>query len=59
MDADMSNGNPALGNRLGSRAITPPNGRALPVNYVVGGHSAGGHDDERVHGNARTPRRGP
>jgi len=47
VDADMSNGNPALGNQLGdlltSRALTPPNGKALPVNYIVGGHSAGGH----------------
>lgn len=47
VDADMSDGNPALGNQLGdllsSRAITPPNGKALPVNYIVGGHSAGGH----------------
>ncbi|MFI6454868.1 hypothetical protein ACIBF6_25285 [Streptosporangium amethystogenes] len=47
VDADMSNGNPALGNQLGdllsSRAITPPNGKALPVKYIVGGHSAGGH----------------
>ena len=47
LNADMSGGNPALGNALGdllaSRAITPPSGKPLPVNYIVGGHSAGGH----------------
>jgi pimeloyl-ACP methyl ester carboxylesterase len=47
LNADMSGGNAALGNALGdlltSRALTPPAGKALPVNYVVGGHSAGGH----------------
>ncbi|SEG54485.1 hypothetical protein SAMN04489712_106160 [Thermomonospora echinospora] len=47
VDADMTGGNAALGGRLGdqlaARAITPPNGRALPANYIVGGHSAGGH----------------
>ncbi len=47
LNADMSGGNPALGNALGSalasRSITPPAGRPLPTNYIVGGHSAGGH----------------
>lgn len=47
LNADMSGGNAALGNALGdllaSRAVTPPAGKALPVNYIVGGHSAGGH----------------
>lgn len=47
LNADMSGGNAALGNALGdllaSRALTPPAGKALPVNYIVGGHSAGGH----------------
>ncbi|ROO91023.1 hypothetical protein EDD29_8765 [Actinocorallia herbida] len=47
VDADMTGGNPALGATLGdtlaARALTPPSGKALPVNYVVGGHSAGGH----------------
>ncbi|WP_426572128.1 alpha/beta hydrolase [Aquihabitans sp. McL0605] len=47
LNADMSGGNPALGNALGdllaSRALTPPAGKALPVGYIVGGHSAGGH----------------
>jgi hypothetical protein len=47
VNADMSGGNPALGRALGdvlaTRALTPPNGKALPVPYIVGGHSAGGH----------------
>jgi len=47
LNADMSGGNPALGNALGSalasRSITPPAGRPLPTSYIVGGHSAGGH----------------
>jgi pimeloyl-ACP methyl ester carboxylesterase len=47
LNADMSGGNPGLGNALGdllnSRAITPPLGKPLPQNYIVGGHSAGGH----------------
>jgi len=47
VDADMTGGNPALGRALGdalaARTLTPPNGRPLPANYVVGGHSAGGH----------------
>jgi hypothetical protein len=47
VDADMSAGNPALGNALGNilsaRTLTPPNGKALPAKYIVGGHSAGGH----------------
>ncbi len=47
VEADMTAGNPTLGNALGdalnARTITPPNGKALPVNYIVGGHSAGGH----------------
>jgi len=46
LNADMSGGNEALGNAFGdllnSRAITPPAGKPLPVNYIVGGHSAGG-----------------
>ncbi|MFN8019252.1 MAG: hypothetical protein U0P45_14175 [Acidimicrobiales bacterium] len=47
LNADMSGGNAALGNALGdllaSRALAPPAGKPLPVNYIVGGHSAGGH----------------
>lgn len=47
VNADMSGGNAALGNALGdllaSRALTPPAGKVLPQNYIVGGHSAGGH----------------
>ncbi|MEO3785440.1 hypothetical protein ABGB12_19080 [Actinocorallia sp. B10E7] len=47
LNADMTGGNAALGNALGNalsaRTLTPPNGRALPVKYIVGGHSAGGH----------------
>jgi pimeloyl-ACP methyl ester carboxylesterase len=47
VNADMSGGNEALGNALGdlltARTITPPNSKPLPVNYIVGGHSAGGH----------------
>jgi pimeloyl-ACP methyl ester carboxylesterase len=47
LNADMSGGNPGLGDAFGdllnSRAITPPLGKALPQNYIVGGHSAGGH----------------
>lgn len=47
LEADMTAGNPALGNTLGdalnARTVTPPNGRALPAKYIVGGHSAGGH----------------
>lgn len=47
INASMTGGNPTLaatvGNALSARTITPPGGRALPVNYIVGGHSAGGH----------------
>jgi len=47
IEADMTAGNPALGNTVGdvlsARTLTPPGGRSLPVNYIVGGHSAGGH----------------
>ena len=47
LNADMSGGNPALGNALGdqlaSRTVAPPRSQPLPTNYVVGGHSAGGH----------------
>jgi hypothetical protein len=47
INANMSGGNPALGNALGdlltSRAFTLPGGRAIPTKYIVGGHSAGGH----------------
>jgi pimeloyl-ACP methyl ester carboxylesterase len=47
INADMTGGNPALAATLGdvmtARALTPPAGRALPANYVVGGHSMGGH----------------
>ncbi|MFN2330042.1 MAG: hypothetical protein ABR612_14095 [Chromatocurvus sp.] len=47
LNADMSGGNSDLGNELGDlltkRNITPPAGKLLPVNYIVGGHSAGGH----------------
>jgi hypothetical protein len=46
INADMTGGNAALGNEFGdllnSRAITPPASKPLPVNYIVGGHSAGG-----------------
>ena len=47
LNADMTGGNASLGNALGdalaNRAVTPPKGRPLPTNYIVGGHSAGGH----------------
>lgn len=47
LNANMQGGNPTLGNALGdllaSRALAPPGGAALPQNYIVGGHSAGGH----------------
>ena len=47
LNADMSGGNPGLGNELGTllanRNFAPPAGKLLPVNYIVGGHSAGGH----------------
>ena len=47
LNAPMSGGNPALAAQLGdaitARTIQPPEGRALPVNVIVGGHSAGGH----------------
>ncbi|KAK4216418.1 hypothetical protein QBC37DRAFT_416721 [Rhypophila decipiens] len=47
VEADMTAGNPTLGDRLGDvlseRTLTPPGGRALPINYILGGHSAGGH----------------
>ena len=44
VEADMAGGNPTLGDSLGdllsARTLTPPGGRALPTNYIVGGHSA-------------------
>ncbi|MEO3784254.1 hypothetical protein ABGB12_13045 [Actinocorallia sp. B10E7] len=47
INASMTGGNPTLaatvGDALSARTITPPSGHALPVNYIVGGHSAGGH----------------
>jgi pimeloyl-ACP methyl ester carboxylesterase len=47
VNADMTGGNPGLaatfGTLLNSRAITPPASKPLPVKYIVGGHSAGGH----------------
>jgi pimeloyl-ACP methyl ester carboxylesterase len=47
LNADVSGGNPALGQALGdtlnARNLTPPQGKPLPVTYIVGGHSAGGH----------------
>jgi len=47
VEADMAAGNPTLGDGLGdllsARTLTPPTGHALPVDYIVGGHSAGGH----------------
>jgi hypothetical protein len=47
LNADMTGGNESLGQALGdaltARTITPPSGKPLPVNYIVGGHSAGGH----------------
>ena len=47
LNASVQGGNPALGQALGetlnARNLTPPLGRPLPVNYIVGGHSAGGH----------------
>ncbi len=47
LNASMSGGNPSLGAALGdlmaNRSLTPPNGKPLPLRYIVGGHSAGGH----------------
>jgi hypothetical protein len=47
LNADMSGGNPGLGNALGdllaSRAFALPGARPVPTAYLVGGHSAGGH----------------
>ncbi|GAA3201312.1 hypothetical protein [Actinocorallia longicatena] len=47
VNADMTGGNAGLaatlGDALAARTLTPPSGRALPVKYIVGGHSAGGH----------------
>lgn len=47
LNADMSGGNPALGNALGDAladgTLVPPGGRALPPAVIVAGHSAGGH----------------
>ncbi|ROO85146.1 alpha/beta hydrolase family protein [Actinocorallia herbida] len=47
VNADMTGGNAALADTLGAalsaRTLTPPNGKALPQKYIVGGHSAGGH----------------
>ncbi|MDX6740871.1 hypothetical protein [Actinocorallia sp. A-T 12471] len=47
VNADMTGGNPGFANTLGTalstRTLTPPSGKALPVKYIVGGHSAGGH----------------
>jgi pimeloyl-ACP methyl ester carboxylesterase len=47
LNADVSGGNPTLGQALGetlnARNLTPPQGKPLPVTYIVGGHSAGGH----------------
>jgi hypothetical protein len=47
VNADMTGGNAALGTALGdalnARTIVPPNSKPLPVKYIVGGHSAGGH----------------
>jgi hypothetical protein len=47
VNANMSGGNPTLGNALGdlltSRGFTAPGGKAIPTKYIVGGHSAGGH----------------
>ena len=47
ISTDMTGGNPALAQTLGTalhnRTIVPPNGKPLPVKYIVGGHSAGGH----------------
>lgn len=47
VNADMTGGNPAfasaLGDVLAARTFAPPGGRALPVRYLVAGHSAGGH----------------
>ena len=46
ISTDMTGGNTALANTLGdalnARTIVPPNGKPLPVKYIVGGHSAGG-----------------
>lgn len=47
LNANMTGGSPELGDAFGdllnSRAIAPPLGKPLPQNYIVGGHSAGGH----------------
>jgi hypothetical protein len=32
-----------LGDAMAARTLVPPGGRPLPTNYIVGGHSAGGH----------------
>ena len=46
ISTDMTGGNAALattlGDALNARTIVPPNGKPLPVKYIVGGHSAGG-----------------
>lgn len=46
INGNMSGGNATLANQVGdlfnARTVTPPLGKPLPQNYVVGGHSAGG-----------------
>lgn len=47
MNASMQGGNPTLARAfadvLASRNVLAPDGRPLPANLIVGGHSAGGH----------------
>lgn len=48
INADMTGGNPDLAVKVADAltartSITPPRGKSLPANYIVGGHSAGGH----------------
>lgn len=47
LNASVQGGNPTLARQLAetlaSRNVQAPDGRQVPVNLVVGGHSAGGH----------------
>lgn len=51
INADMSGGNPALAEALGTAIVAglvAPDGRAVPQPVVVSGHSAGGHFASRL-----------